>query len=246
MKNLVILVADSIKYDYLPKKPNIFKYFDNGCFFGHPGDPMSKIVLRSWVGNLKLKAILWKETQVNALKHRMISLLGRIPQYVPDWFKPILSKTFRSLYSKVCRRIYSSIKEELMKSPIGFYIYVNYRDRVERKIANGNWEMEYMEIFYRSVREGDVVVDVAAHIGIYSLLASGRVGNRGCVYAFEPIPGNYERLMRNVEVDQAKNIRAYNLGLSDRDEILSFSVPREIPAESPLVGSWTDSPGALK
>lgn len=46
---------------------------------------------------------------------------------------------------------------------------------------------------------GDVFVDVGAHIGYYTLLASKRVGWSGHVYAFEPHPGLFDILEGNVK-----------------------------------------------
>jgi len=37
-----------------------------------------------------------------------------------------------------------------------------------------------------------VVVDVGAHVGFYSLLASWKVGEKGKVIAIEPDPENFE------------------------------------------------------
>lgn len=167
----------------------------------------------------------------------MVRLLGRAPEYVPDWSKPVL-KHFLGVYSKVYKRCYSSIKEEkLIKTPMGPWIYVNYWDHVEREIANGAYERRYMDIFCSKVKEGDVVVDVGAYVGIFSLLAAERVGSTGCVYAFEPVSRNYERLMRNLKLNQAENVKAYNFGLSDKNETLHFNVPRENPAEATLYES---------
>ena len=124
-----------------------------------------------------------------------------------------------------------------MKTPMGPYIYVRWWDYVERGCAIGTWERRYMELFCSKIKEGDVVVDVGAYIGIFSLLASERVGDKGCVYAFEPVPRSYERLMRNLEINKVKNVKAYNLGLSDRNESLPVYIPKEIPAEASLCQS---------
>lgn len=183
---------------------------------------------------------------MNILKAKLVKLLGRAPEYVPDWSKPVL-RPFSGVYSHIYKLAYSSIKEEeLVKTPMWPYIYVNWWDCVERGCALGTWERKYMDLFCSKIEEGDVVVDIGGYIGIFSLLASERVGDKGCVYAFEPVPRNYERLMRNLKVNQVKNVNAYNLGLSDKNETLSFSVPRENPAESSLAGSWTELTSGTK
>ena len=47
------------------------------------------------------------------------------------------------------------------------------------------------------LKPGDLFVDVGAHIGYYSVLASGLVGPRGRVFAFEPDPMNHAKLEDN-------------------------------------------------
>jgi len=174
---------------------------------------------------------------MNTLKAKLVRELGKVPEYVPDWSKPVL-RPFSGIYSRLYRAIYSSIKEEeLVKTPMGPYIYVRWWDCVERGCALGTWERRYMELFCSKIKEGDVVVDVGAYIGYFSLLASERVGDKGCVYAFELVPRNFERLMRNLKVNQVKNVKAYNFGLSDRDEVLPIYVPKDNPAEATLYQS---------
>jgi FkbM family methyltransferase len=49
------------------------------------------------------------------------------------------------------------------------------------------------------VDEGDVVYDVGAHIGTFSLPLAGAVGNTGRVISIEPDPGHFRLLAKNLE-----------------------------------------------
>ena len=53
---------------------------------------------------------------------------------------------------------------------------------------------------------GSGCVDVGAHHGYYSLLASRLVGPTGRVFAFEPEPFNFARLSENVALNGATNV----------------------------------------
>lgn len=64
------------------------------------------------------------------------------------------------------------------------------------------------EIFKRVVRKGDIVVDLGAGVGYYTLLASRIVGKQGKVYAFEPDPKTYNLLVRNIELNKYSNVAA--------------------------------------
>jgi FkbM family methyltransferase len=62
------------------------------------------------------------------------------------------------------------------------------------------------EIFTGLVKEGMTVVDVGAHAGYYTLIAARAVGDKGKVFAFEPEPSNYKLLLKNIQVNNHKNV----------------------------------------
>lgn len=68
------------------------------------------------------------------------------------------------------------------------------------------WEKLTTEKFKEVVREGDVVVDLGASMGYFTLLAAKLVGKKGKVYAFEPAPINYSLLIKNIELNGYDNV----------------------------------------
>lgn len=70
---------------------------------------------------------------------------------------------------------------------------------------------------YMKPKKGDLVIDVGAHYGFYTLYASQLVGDKGTILAFEPHPHNYERLLTNMEVNKIKNAKAFSTALGDFD-----------------------------
>jgi FkbM family methyltransferase len=64
---------------------------------------------------------------------------------------------------------------------------------------------------------GDVVYDLGANIGWYSLLAARRVGPSGQVVAFEPAIENAAQLRRNAASNGFANIAVVPAAVSDRD-----------------------------
>lgn len=65
--------------------------------------------------------------------------------------------------------------------------------------------------------EDAIIIDVGAHIGAFSILAS-RKAPRGKVYAFEPLLENYEVLKRNVLLQKSANISIFNLAVAGNNE----------------------------
>ena len=58
--------------------------------------------------------------------------------------------------------------------------------------------------------KGDVVVDVGAHIGRYTITSSKRVGPNGKVIAIEAAPDNFDILNRNVQLNRLNNVVLLN------------------------------------
>jgi FkbM family methyltransferase len=73
-------------------------------------------------------------------------------------------------------------------------------------------DIYFAEMAYRP-RDDDVLVDVGAHIGTFSLLAASKVPS-GLVYAIEPSRESYNYLRLNVELNHAKNIKPICLALA--------------------------------
>jgi FkbM family methyltransferase len=64
-------------------------------------------------------------------------------------------------------------------------LYFNYKNIFERK------EIDFVK---RNVKSRQVVLDIGANIGFYTLLLSDLVGKKGKVYAFEPEKNNFQHL----------------------------------------------------
>src|SRR5271165_5588961 len=66
---------------------------------------------------------------------------------------------------------------------------------------------ERAEIFFveEYLQPGMTVLDIGAHHGLYTLLASKRVGGTGRVVAFEPSPRERGQLSRNVKINFCSN-----------------------------------------
>src|SRR3989442_1960320 len=62
----------------------------------------------------------------------------------------------------------------------------------------GYYEPAKQRAFSAAIESGDVVYDLGANVGLYSLLASFLVGPRGRVFSFEPVPRNLSFLRRHL------------------------------------------------
>ena len=67
------------------------------------------------------------------------------------------------------------------------------------------------------INNDDVVLDIGAHIGLFSLFASQFCKN-GKIFCFEPIKENYEELLKNIEINNIQNIIPFNNAVSSKTE----------------------------
>ncbi len=73
------------------------------------------------------------------------------------------------------------------------------------------------DVFKKVVQQGDVVLDLGANLGYFSLLARTLVGPEGKVFAFDPEPKNYEYLKKNIALNKfSDNVEAHQLALSNK------------------------------
>jgi FkbM family methyltransferase len=105
-------------------------------------------------------------------------------------------------------------------------IWINLRDKfVSFGCLIDNYEPAESVIFKQLVQSGDVVIDVGANIGWYSLLGSTLVGPGGRLLAFEPNPPVNERLAMSVQANAfASNIEIFDVALSDRRGTATLAV----------------------
>jgi len=87
----------------------------------------------------------------------------------------------------------------------------------------GTYELDKQTLFGKYVKAGDVVFDIGAHVGFYSLLSAQLAGKDGKVFAFEPSPGNFEYLKTHSLINDFSNIEPINAAVSFKDGYSFFS-----------------------
>jgi FkbM family methyltransferase len=91
----------------------------------------------------------------------------------------------------------------------------------------GIWEQNYTTLFTRLIRPGDTVLDLGAHLGVYTLLGAAATGPTGQVHAFEPNTRFAQLLGKSLAVN----------GFSPYARIHTVAVGAEA-AETELRYSW--------
>lgn len=116
-------------------------------------------------------------------------------------------------------------REVVTRAGFGARFRTDTQDLIQRYIYTfGMWEPPLTRWLQRTLRPGDTFVDVGANIGYYSLLASGLVGSPGRVVAIEAFPDFREVLSANIAMNGARNVRVAGEAVSDRAEVLRFTL----------------------
>jgi FkbM family methyltransferase len=109
----------------------------------------------------------------------------------------------------------------LVRLPWRKNLEVDLADPIGYALATqgGLFDIVTTEVVWRLTQAGDTTFDVGANIGYFTSLLANRVGVAGKVLAFEPHPGTFSLLQRNVALQgpSSGGITAYNVGLSEFD-----------------------------
>jgi FkbM family methyltransferase len=107
--------------------------------------------------------------------------------------------------------------KEYFTFPLQRNIKINlYFDSVLcRLIYCDNFEWRERQFLNDYLRSGDIFVDIGANIGLFTLIASSRVGDNGKVYSLEPCLKTFQQLVRNVELNRMNNVKCTQMALSD-------------------------------
>jgi len=79
----------------------------------------------------------------------------------------------------------------------------------------GIYEPKTSKIIKNFLSEGMTSIDIGASNGVHSLRMAKCVGETGKVYAFEPSRERFDYLMKNININNVRNIIAENKGISN-------------------------------
>jgi FkbM family methyltransferase len=123
-----------------------------------------------------------------------------LPNFRGKWF-------VRERLVRLCRRLEAHAQSRPFRLRSGIVIDLDIEMGTPRSILT-DWvgEASTVAALDRSLRPGDVVVDIGANIGYFSLLCAARVFPAGRVYAFEPGARAWAHLTRNLGLNEVGKI----------------------------------------
>ena len=96
--------------------------------------------------------------------------------------------------------------------------HVEIHDAMGRRIfKRGSLHPDHTSFFLKlPFADGDVILDIGANIGWYSIVLKNNIKPNVTVYAFEPEPLNFELLKKNIAHNQITNIEAVNKAVAEK------------------------------
>jgi FkbM family methyltransferase len=118
-------------------------------------------------------------------------------------------------------RVVAAVSPEAQCRPApGTSMTVTLRDRIQAQMWAGAYQPECAALLRRVLGAGQVVLDVGAHVGYFSVLAAGCVGDSGQVHGFESDPRCFAALQRNAAA--LPQLTVSNVAVSDQARRVSL------------------------
>jgi FkbM family methyltransferase len=134
--------------------------------------------------------------------------------YIAGMIKSVSRALERNL-----RGVASTILRNFLGGPVVIIGNVKYwlsDARLESFFTLSSEYEKYVWNYFKPAR-GDVFVDVGAHVGKYALQVARIVGDEGTVIALEPHIGNFNALLKGIQLNGFRNIIALNVAAWDKE-----------------------------
>ena len=96
--------------------------------------------------------------------------------------------------------------ERVVSFPGGVRLRLDLRESLQRDFLFGLYDQRELALMRRFLEPGGDMLDVGAHVGMYTLAAARALAGRGRVLAFEPNPAARRQLEANVALNGLDNV----------------------------------------
>jgi len=155
------------------------------------------------------------------IKRKMFRLIVKLPKF---YRSQLIRHIFQRIHFVEEDGIY-----KVIKGKYSWYIPSNDYRQAE-------WALNFMsthERYLDSLHTGDIVIEVGATTGEYTIPATKKIGESGQIHAFEADPVVYLCLKKNLELNNIINVKPVNKPVSGKsNKELQLSFRREAMAEA--------------
>lgn len=157
----------------------------------------------------------------------MFSALGQMPAKIVRFgglfLQCMAEKFLRNADSS--KLVQKGVERSLYRTTFNDLFWLNDTGYVDKCIKeSGVFEPESTAVVNKLVKIGDVVLDVGANIGYYTVIMSKLVGPQGKVLCFEPTDHFGKVLKKNLEYNNILNVELIALGLSNKEQRMDIQI----------------------
>lgn len=146
----------------------------------------------------------------------MINFIKKI-SYHPFVIRTIrffhLRPIFRKWYYRLVRPSDGILRLQI--GGINAQYYISKPEELRSLESDKEGEGQVAELLISRLQLGDIVYDIGANIGFYTILLAKVVGEKGEVVAFEPEKESFERLQDNLKLNSLTNVRTFKKALGN-------------------------------
>lgn len=111
----------------------------------------------------------------------------------------------------------------LLQGRLKIFVDTRGNDLAPHLLLDGEWEPEETRLFARLIQPGDTVMDLGAHLGVFTLIAAVATGATGKVHAFEPNPRFAGLLQRSLAVNGlAGHSQVHNMAIGAEEGLAAL------------------------
>jgi len=136
-------------------------------------------------------------------------------------FKSVILKALKVVYQpkeKVYQHLHFKGKFKVKVNEESSFEINHFGYQVENDIfwsgLFGNWEKDSLKIWVKLCKNANVIFDIGANTGVYSLIAKS-LNKNNTVFAFDPVERVYNRLVKNISLNNF-DVQAFQLALSNQ------------------------------
>lgn len=205
------------------------KYLENDPFYLYKIKP--KIIFWFWrffriLSLKKDKEIIIKKNEITFNNHSgpetfIDKFLKKILKklFVESKFRFVLNNDYELRFTKKIAKVNFRSRFEYLWNPKDPYSLLGMPLR-------GDFEPLETDLILRLTNQNDIIFDVGANFGWYSVVFGKNIGPGGSVHAFEPLLSVIEDLKNNIKLNNLQNIVVNFFGLSNTNTRSKIYVPK--------------------
>ena len=133
------------------------------------------------------------------------------------------------IYPKVYYKLIND-KFVIFKTKTDLRIKIRVRSTDLMALTNV-WMINEYDIENFKINTNDMIIDIGAHIGLFSLLVS-QLCKTGKILSFEPVRENFDLLVSNLKLNHVENVLPFNMAVSKNSGRLDLFLNNDQSAHS--------------